>query len=158
MCSDPHPFSTVILFILPLAILHWTSFRDQVTLTGFGSPSEISTTQRCRNPFGDLAPQFEDPLQGPLQQMAMNSLRYAAKADVDETCQGLLIYSCQPARYHEWEFRTMLELETCAEDDDVSKRKSKELTRIHEARPIRGRSGTGLKSIRGRSWIDLGSI
>ena len=34
--------------------------------------------------------------------MALNSLRYDAKVDVDETRQGLFIYGGQPSRFHEW--------------------------------------------------------
>jgi len=44
--------------------------------------------------------------------MAISSLRYDAKADVDETRQGIQIYSGESSRYHEWEFRTMLEIDS----------------------------------------------
>ena len=56
--------------------------------------------------------------------MALNSLRYDAKVDVDETRQGLFIYGGQPSRFHEWEFRTLLEMETAGTDE----KKRKELT------------------------------
>ena len=56
--------------------------------------------------------------------MAFLSLRFDARADVDETRQGMFIYDGSASRYHEWEFRTLLKWEAVREDD----KKRREIT------------------------------
>ena len=49
--------------------------------------------------------------------MALASLRFDARADVDENRSGFSIYDGTPSRYYEWEFRTLAKQSSCKKDD-----------------------------------------
>ena len=53
--------------------------------------------------------------------MTLSSLKYDEKKLVDETRQGMFIYDGNASRFHEWEFRTLLEISSCNKNDLPSK-------------------------------------
>ena len=49
---------------------------------------------------------------------ALKSLAYRAKKEVlEETRKGIAIYDANPARFHDWQFTTMMEAKTMREGD-----------------------------------------
>ena len=55
--------------------------------------------------------------------MALSSLRFDARADVEEPRSGMFIFDGMASRYHEWEFRTMLKWEA-VQDDEVKRKQA----------------------------------
>ncbi len=53
--------------------------------------------------------------------MTLSSLKYDNEKIVEETRQGIFIYGGNVSRFHEWEFRTLLEISSCNKNDLPSK-------------------------------------
>ena len=49
--------------------------------------------------------------------MALSSLRYDASSSVEETKGGIFVYDGTASRFHEWEFRTTLRIQSSKEED-----------------------------------------
>ena len=53
--------------------------------------------------------------------MTLSSLKYEQEKYIDETRQGIFIYDGDASRFHEWEFRTMMEVNSLADKKELSK-------------------------------------
>ena len=49
--------------------------------------------------------------------MALASLKYNDQKEVEETRSGIFIYDGDATRFHEWEFRTMMEVDSTKKED-----------------------------------------
>ena len=80
------------------------------------------------------------------QETTLSSLKYDEKKFVDETRQGVFIYGGDAARFHEWEFRTLLEISSCKKNDLPGKISEIVKALRGEAATIQWRSLVGVKN------------